>query len=172
MSTPAFFDPALIERMVRDAIPHCRELGIQVVEVSRERVALRLPYQERLIGNPVTGVLAGGVVTTLVDSVAGMAVQFALGKLMPIATLDLRIDYLRPSKPRIDVTASAECYKLTRQIAFVRSLAWDEDPADPIANCVATFMIGSSDKPVIEPGSGERAAREAARAAAGDTRES
>lgn len=162
MSSPAFFDPKIIEQMIREAIPHCRELQIEVVEVSRERVALKLPYQARLIGNPASAVLAGGAVTTLIDSVCGMAVQFALGKLMPIATLDLRIDYLRPSRPNCDVTASAECYKLTRQIAFVRSLAWDTEMSDPIANCVATFMIGSSDTAVIDPAKGEAAARRAA----------
>ncbi|MCW5752298.1 MAG: PaaI family thioesterase [Alphaproteobacteria bacterium] len=156
---PVAFDPHMIELMVHQGIPHCRELGVRVVEVGAARTVLMLPFQERLIGNPEFGILAGGVVTTLVDTVCGMAVQVALGKLLPIATLDLRIDYLRPSEPRQDVHAMAECYKLTRQIAFVRSTAWNEDEAKPIANCVATFMIGSSDKAVLPPSAEQEAGR-------------
>lgn len=160
-SKPVAFDPRMIELMVHQGIPHCRELGIAVIEVGTARTVLKLPYQDRLVGNPESGILAGGAVTTLVDTVCGMAVQVALGRLLPIATLDLRIDYLRPSEPHRDVHASAECYKLTRQIAFVRSMAWNDDEAKPIANCVATFMIGSSDKAVLPPAA-ERAARAAA----------
>lgn len=148
---PIAFDPKLIEMLVHQGIPHCRELGVGVEEVTGKRAVLKLPYQERLIGNPETGIIAGGAVTTLVDTCCGMAVQLALGKLMAIATLDLRIDYLRPSAPRRDVYAAADCYKLTRQIAFVRAHAWNDDESDPIANCVATFMVGSSDRPILPP---------------------
>lgn len=134
-----------------DGIPHCRELGLQVMEVARERCQVLLPYQDKLVGNPETGVLAGGVITTVIDSVCGMAVQTALRKLVPIATLDLRIDYLRPATPGQDLIASATCYKLTRMIAFVRSIAHNGDPEDPVANCVATFMVNSSGKAAPNP---------------------
>lgn len=144
-------DPKMIELIVRQGIPHCRELDIRVLEASYDRLVLKLPYQARLTTDPSTGILAGGAVTTLIDSVCGMAVQLALRKLTAIATLDLRIDYLRPSAPAQDVLASAVCYKMTRQIAFVRSVAWNNDEADPVAHCAASFMVGSSDKSVVDP---------------------
>ena len=139
-------DPKLAERMLLVGIPHCKELGVEVVEIDKVRCTIRLAYQERLVGNPETGVLNGGVITTLVDSVCGIAVQMALGKLAQIATLDLRIDYLRGSTPKEPLFASANCYKLTRQIAFVRGIAHNGDVEDPVANCVATFMITSLDR--------------------------
>lgn len=126
-----------------EGIPHCRELGLEVVEMTRERCLVRLPYRPQFVGNPESGILAGGIITTVIDSVCGMAVQVALQKVLTIATLDLRIDYLRPATPGADLLASAECYKLTRQIAFVRGIAHDGDPDDPVAHCVATFMIGT-----------------------------
>lgn len=134
-----------------DGIPQCRALGLKVLEVSRQRCRVSLPYQAKLVGNPDTGVIAGGVITTVIDSVCGMAVQTALGKLLPIATLDLRIDYLRASTPGAALIASAHCYKLTRMIAFVRSIAHNGDTEDPVANCVATFMINSSGKAAPTP---------------------
>lgn len=143
---PPSGDPKRAERMLLRGIPHCAELGVEVVEISPARSMVRLAYQERLVGNPETGVLNGGVITTLVDSVCGIAVQVALGKIAAIATLDLRIDYLRGSTPKEPLYASAECYKLTRQIAFVRGTAHNGDAADPVANCTGTFMITAIDQ--------------------------
>ena len=62
---------------------------------------------------------------------------------MLIATLDLRIDYLKPATPGRDVVARAHCYKLTRDIAFVRGVAFHDDEADPIATSAGTFMLGT-----------------------------
>jgi acyl-coenzyme A thioesterase PaaI-like protein len=45
--------------------------------------------------------------------------------------------------------ARAECYKLTRNVAFVRGVAYHDDPADPIAASTATFMLSTPDR---EPG--------------------
>ena len=139
-----------VDAMIRDNVPHCRELGIRVVDLAPGTMTMALAYQERLIGNPETGFLHGGVITTLVDTVSGMAVLAALRKLVAIATLDLRIDYLKPATPKRELLARAECYKTTRQIAFTRCTAYHE-PSDPIASCVGAFMIGSSARSAMRP---------------------
>lgn len=149
---PEALNPQLVETIVRQGIPHCRELGIRVLKVGKGHATLALPYDERLVGNPETGVLAGGAVTSLVDTACGMAVFAALGELLAIATLDLRIDYLKPAAARQELVASAECYKLTRTIAFVRGQAFHQDtPDDLVATCVGAFMVGSSDRPILDP---------------------
>lgn len=142
-------DLAALERFFMTSIPHVQELGVTVDYAVRGAVAVRLPYHERLVGNPETGVLHGGVITTLVDTVCGIAVYSALPALVPIATLDLRIDYLKPATPGRDLVAEGHCYKVTRNIAFVRGIAHHDDSQDPIANCVSTFMVGSGPKPMI-----------------------
>lgn len=144
---PNVVDPKMVEALILQGIPHCAALGVKVIAVKHAEVTLSLPYNPDLVGDPVSGILHGGVVTTLIDSVAGMAVYAALMKLQAIATLDLRIDYLKPALAQKDLYATAECYKVTRSIAFVRGRAYHpETPDDWVANCVATFMIGSSDK--------------------------
>ena len=55
-----------------------------------------------------------------------------LPRMEAIATLDLRIDYLKPATIGEDLFARAECYRLTRQIAFVRSVAYQRDPQQPV----------------------------------------
>ena len=128
-----------------DSIPHGRELGIEVEAVYPGRAIFLLHYQERLVGNPETGALHGGVITTLIDTVSGCAVFTSLPHLVPIATLDLRIDYLKPATPNLTLRADARCYRLTRSIGFTRAFAYHDDPEDPVANSVGTFMVSSSD---------------------------
>ena len=64
-----------------------------------------------------------------------------LGKPMRIATLDLRIDYLRPGKRDHDLICRAECYRVTKNVAFTRGITHDGDPNDPVASAAGTFII-------------------------------
>jgi acyl-coenzyme A thioesterase PaaI-like protein len=64
--------------------------------------------------------------------------------MVAIATIDLRVDYLRAAEPGRELFARAECYKLGHNVAFVRASAWDEDERDPFASCLGTFMVGAN----------------------------
>ena len=128
-----------------DHIPHCKRLGMEVVRVAPREATVRLPYREELIGDPVRKVVFGGVITTLLDHASGLAVFCSLSQLTAIATLDLRIDYLRAAEPGCDLVGRAECYKLGAQVAFVRGTAWDRSPDDPFASVLATMMVGANE---------------------------
>lgn len=134
-------------------VPHCARLGIRLVEIGPCRATVRLAWQEELVGDPLRGVVFGGVITTLLDQASGVAVQCSLEEFMRIATLDLRIDYLRSAESGHDLFATAECYKLTKNVAFVRGHAWDRDAADPFASMLATFMLVGP----LQPGSWQEA---------------
>lgn len=147
MAFPApAFAPDII-RQITESVPHLMALGATVLRVEHRRTALRLNWREDLVGDPWSGVLHGGVITTLLDSASGMAALSAAGAVMQIATLDLRIDYLRPARTRQPVIAEAECYHMTRSIAFVRGRAHHEDGTE-IATSTAAFMLQSSALPV------------------------
>ena len=135
------------EEYFRDGLPQTKALGIEVLNHGDGRAEVMLPYRGDLIGDPDTGVIAGGAVTTLLDNACGQAVHSALAELTSIATLDLRIDYMRPAAPRAGITAEAHCYKMTRSIAFVRAQAWDVDPEDPIATAQAAFILNGAPVP-------------------------
>ncbi len=127
-----------------NSIPHCIELGMQCLRVGPRGGTLKIPYRDDLVGDPGRGVVAGGVITTLLDQSGGVATLCSLPELTAIATIDLRVDYLRAAEPGLDLYAASECYKLTRSVAFVRGKAWDRDPEDPFAHCIGTFMIGAN----------------------------
>ena len=116
---------------------------IKVREFRRSEVTFELPYDPKLVGNPDTGVLHGGAITALLDACSGAAVFAALTEWKPIATLDLRIDYLRAGEPGQAIVCKASCYKLTRNVAFTRAVAYHEDETDPIATSMGTFMVGT-----------------------------
>lgn len=137
--------------------PQIRSLGLIVTRVERARVWGRAPYRADLVGDPDTGVIAGGVVTTFLDHLCGSAVAAALTSVERLATIDLRIDYLRAAKPGLDILAEAHCYRVTRHVAFVRALAYEASPDDPVANAVATFAIGPQPAPA-ETGGGAHGA--------------
>jgi uncharacterized protein (TIGR00369 family) len=125
------------------AVPHNQALGIRILEVTASEAVFELPYDPRLVGNPDTGTLHGGAITALLDGCSGAAVFAALTELVPIATLDLRIDYLKPAEPGVSVIARATCYKLTRNVAFTRAVAYQGSPDDAIAHSVGTFMLST-----------------------------
>lgn len=126
-------------------IPHARAIGMALVRHDAAGCVVRVPYAEHLVGDPDTGVVHGGVLTALLDNACGMAVRPADHDAEPIsmATLDLRIDYMGPAEPHRDIYAEATCFKRTRHIAFVRATAYQGSIDDPIATCVASFMMGT-----------------------------
>ena len=124
---------------------HTHALGFVFDRLEGDRVLIRAPWREDLVGDPDTGVLAGGLVTALLDHVGGLAVWIALDRFEPIATLDLRVDYMRAAEPRRDLIAEARCYRLTRSIAFVRAWAFEAGPEDPVAAAQAAYMLSTAD---------------------------
>ena len=115
--------------------------GLQLDRAAPAEAWSSLPYRPVFVGATATGVLHGGVVTAMLDESCGMAVQLALDGARAIATLDLRIDYLGPAMPHVDLLGDAECYRVTRHIAFVRGTAHHGDPTHPVASLSATFAL-------------------------------
>lgn len=126
-------------------MPFGRELGMRLHEAGDGVAVVSVPYDDGLVGDPETGVLHGGVVTALLDTACGWAVMAAPAPIRSTATLDLRIDYMRPARAGQDVFARAECYRLTRSIAFARAVAYQADPGDPVATAQGAFMLERKD---------------------------
>lgn len=141
----------LAEAMARTT-PQSAALGLRALSVAAGVAVMAVPWRADLVGDPETGIIAGGVITTLLDQTCGMAVSslaFSQGRLRGLATLDLRIDYMRGAIPGREVKARAHCYKLTRSIGFVRATAFEDEESDPVATAQAAFALTAAPLPVI-----------------------
>jgi uncharacterized protein (TIGR00369 family) len=125
-------------------LKHCQVLGMQIKEANPDNLTIELPYNEQHVGNPSTGVIHGGVLTTLMDTACGTMVINALPEFELCPTLDLRVDYVRAAEPKKSIFAFAEAYRVSRHVVFTRCTVHQGDVNEPVANCVGTFMrIGS-----------------------------
>ena len=137
---PGGFDPHAFFEIARK-VGHGRALGLEFRESGDNWAELSLPWREELVGVPETGVLASGAIVSLIDTASGTSVWITIDRFMPVMTVDLRIDYLRPAVNGEPIIARCECVKVTRKIAFVRGVAHGGDPGRPIALSAGTFML-------------------------------
>jgi uncharacterized protein (TIGR00369 family) len=130
-------------RQVMEAhIPFNKFLGMRVAEVDRGRVRMEVPFRDELVGDPLRPALHGGVISTLADTAGGAAVWSALEdpRARP-ATIDLRIDYLRPGRLET-VVAEASVVRIGRRVGVVDiRLFHSSAPVDTIATGKGVYGI-------------------------------
>jgi len=145
-------EPDFSESMNR-ATPQALALGLEFFSSEGGVCLMRLPFRDDLVGDPRDGGLAGPAIFTMLDQASGAAVGTRLSARLAaqgrglrqggMATLDFRIDYVRPARPGEDVTCRTECVALRGEVAYVRGVAYERDVSDPIALAQAAFMIAS-----------------------------
>ncbi|PAV48338.1 hypothetical protein CK486_07730 [Pseudomonas sp. HAR-UPW-AIA-41] len=136
-----------------ERIPFNRLLGIELDELSAERVTMHLPMKPELIGNFVQGILHGGVISTLLDVCGGamaligafdkhqhLSSQERMTRLSKLGTIDLRVDYLRPGRGQ-RFTATAVLLRSGNKVAVVRSELHSED-GTLVAVGTGTYLTG------------------------------
>ncbi|MEM9045471.1 MAG: PaaI family thioesterase [Pseudomonadota bacterium] len=134
---PESFDP---EGTLINSIPHSGDIGMRM-HFAKDGVAiLSVPWSEYLVGDPQSGVLHGGVVTALLDTACGAAVMASEKRPASTATLDLRIDYMRPARKGLRILCRAECYRETRSIAFTRASAYHDGTEELVATATGAFI--------------------------------
>ncbi len=123
--------------------PFIRWLDISVETVEPGRVVVELPYRDEF-GNPGNGALHGGIVATVMDQTAAMAVQadtYDAGGAVGGPTVDIRVSYVRPITG--DMRAVGEVVRVGESIAMASAEATGIAPdgqEKTVATAEATFL--------------------------------
>ena len=137
-------DKNRLVRQFMEAIPHAQALGILFENIGSGTAEMLMQYDKRFIGDPKTGVIHGGAVFALLDSCCGAAVLSHPEQKGLTATIDLRVDYMRPASPLQTLRARAQCYNITRSVAFVSAVALADNDDKPVATATGAFVTGKS----------------------------
>ena len=139
-NSPSYTRLQVCERYVA-SVRHSAELGIEILDPGEQGVRARMGWQERLVGNPETGVIHGGAIFAFLDQLGGLAAAMRLFPEFEITpTIDSRIDHLRAPAPGAAIIGAADCYRLSEHVAFIRLEAWAEGSDEAIATGLATYM--------------------------------
>ena len=134
-------DKTQIARQFIEAIPHAQELGMELQSIGDGMAEISMPYDVKLIGDPDTGVIHGGAVSALMDTCCGAAVMCHPDAPGGTATIDLRIEYMRAATPGQTILTQATCHHISRNVAFVRAVAMDDNRDNVVATATAAFSV-------------------------------
>jgi len=143
-------------RALVSGVPYIRFLGIEFDRRGDELTAV-LPYDDKLIGNPLIPALHGGVTAAFLEVAAIMELSWTLlwedmeaGRIDLSApdpvlprlpkTIDFTVDYLRSGLPR-DAYARARVNRSGRRYASVHVEAWQDNRAKLFAQATGHFLM-------------------------------
>ncbi len=144
-------------KMLVSGVPYIRFLGIEFDRRGDELTAT-LPFDEKLIGNPMLPALHGGVTAAFLEVAALVELSWSmlwedleagrldLTKLDPAhlprmpKTIDFSVDYLRSGLPR-DAYARARVNRSGRRYASVHVEAWQDNRTRPFAQATGHFLM-------------------------------
>ncbi|MFP4083635.1 MAG: PaaI family thioesterase [Desulfonatronovibrio sp.] len=112
-------------------IPFNRYLGIKVETASNGLARLFLPYRPEFTGDSRRPALHGGVLSTLIDTCGGMAVWTCCQVEDRIATIDMRVDYLRPA-PQKELVAESRVRLMGNRVGNVQTRVFTREYPDKI----------------------------------------
>jgi len=151
---------AALQRLV-GGVPYIRFLGIQFDRRGDELTAI-LPYDDKLIGNPMLPALHGGVTAAFLEVAAIIELSWAMlwedmesgapapefqsgaAPLRLPKTIDFSVDYLRTGLPR-DAYARARVNRSGRRYASVHVEAWQDNRARLFAQGTGHFLMPARD---------------------------
>ncbi len=128
--------------VVEQKIPMAKFIGVKVTEIEEGFVKLLFPYREEFIGDPRSKRLHGGYTATAVDLAGGVAAMtYMTSQEDDVATIDMRIDYVRPGKAKEIIAEGIVLSKRRRSIVTEMKVYHPDEPEKIIALGRGVFAI-------------------------------
>ena len=152
--TPFFLDA--VKEAFTEQMPFNKHIGIKIDRLEENCAQLSFDMKDELVGNYITGVLHGGVISTVLDAVGAITgiARFAINAVKksddfeknPLAalsgsgTIDMRVDYLRPGRGKHFVASSTILRAGSKLTVTRMELRNDKD--ELIAVGTGAYIIG------------------------------
>lgn len=118
---------ALIKSTFEKSIPMHKFLGLKIELLEKDFVRIRVPFRDELVGDFRTNRWHGGVIATVMDSVGGIIGAMHFTSLEDkIATIDLRVDYLKGAEPTA-IMVEGKIIRFGNRILVTRMKAFQND---------------------------------------------
>ena len=124
-----------------DRLPYARFLNLQT-RMSGDELTVVMPFDDKLIGNPMLPALHGGSTAALLELTAMAQVALSFPGLRLPRPINVTVAYLRTGRPP-DVHARARISRAGRRVAHGLAEAWQESRDQPIASLTANFLLDS-----------------------------
>ena len=132
-------------RSARDFLAHehslFRSLELTPILIGKGKATFSIALPEAFAGPD--GNIHGGLYTIIIDSIFGLAVFTALEQIKPIATINLRTDYVGTTCPGARAMCAAECDAIRGDIAYVSGRLTSEADGKLFAKGAGAFMVGT-----------------------------
>ncbi len=126
------------EALLREGAPFAATLGVETVELTRERAVFRLPYRADFLRPG--GTISGPMMMGLADLAIYGAVLAAVGKQELAVTTSLTINFLRKPPPA-PLIAEARLLKLGKRLAVGEAELFSEGDPAMVAHVIATYSL-------------------------------
>lgn len=139
-------------RRIYTVMPFNKHLGIKVLEVTEDSAKISINMADELVGNMAHGILHGGVTSSILDVVGGIAVTSGmlnnldsddinemLKRISKLGTIDMRVDFLKPGWGETFI-ASSELVRLGKRVAVTRMEVHNQDDV-LIAMATASYSV-------------------------------
>lgn len=130
-----------LKEFMESQIPFNAFLGMKVTLMNDGEAEMMIAARPELTGDPFRPALHGGVLSSLADTVGGLAVFSQVGRTHIASTVDLRIDYLRPGQVDLNIYARAKVLRAGNRVAATHTVVYQEDIDRPIATANAVYNM-------------------------------
>lgn len=137
---------AFFIKYYEENIPFHKFLGLKVLELKKGYAKMRFPLRPELIGDIRSGNWHGGVMATALDAAGGMAAASLLTSAADkLATLDIRIDYLKPNRSKA-IIVTGEIIRSGNSTIVTNLQAFNEETEELLADGRAVFSVRRAEK--------------------------
>lgn len=139
--TPGIHDLIAAKAFFGSNHPLFSAFGIEVEDADANAAVMSMPCSENMCDS--RGALHRGAIATLLDTTCGLAIFARLGDMRPIATIDLRLDFITDPVAGEGVRSKVECIAVAGDLAYVRGTAWSSASDSLLASVSGSFAIGT-----------------------------